>query len=148
LRNQQRTGREREPVINKRKEIIMITENNESYRCTFQVLVDSQSEISMFEAEKYIYETLASHGIRLSCSPSRNQGRRGLKRYTLIFHVDKETAGRGAGRKEAVARYGMDEAIRQEKAGKEKRVIAEEMGISLATYYRRRKKHMMGSGQQ
>ena len=120
----------------------MIIENSTENKCSFQVLVDSRSEKDMFEAESFINETLAGQGIRLSCAPSRNQGRRGLIRYSLIFRMDKEIAGRGAGRKEKAACYEMDESIRQEEAGKDKRSIAKEMGISLATYYRRRRKYM------
>ena len=111
-------------------------------RWSFTVFVDEESEENMLEAEFFLNEELLRRGIRMVCSPSRYQGRKGLKRYALTIHLDEEVAGRHAGRKRTETCYGMDEAMALEAAGKDKKSIADEMGISLASYYRRRKEYM------
>ena len=113
---------------------------------SFTVFVDEKSEENMLKAEHFLNEELPKYGVRLVCSPSRQQGRKGLRRYALTIRLDGETAGRHAGRKRAETAYGMGEAMAQEAAGKDKKSIAEEMGISLASYYRRRKEHIEKHG--
>lgn len=49
----------------------------------------------------------------------------------------------GAGRKPLECRVRMDDALRMEKQGTDKK-IAEQMGVSLATYYRKRKNYLEG----
>ena len=110
-------------------------------RCTFQVLVDHTDEQDMLAKEAELNEKLIQHGIMFSCAPSRNQGRKGLTRYTISISFDKETIARGAGRKPVECGITMEEAIRLEKTGEDKAAIAEKMGISLPTYYRKRKKY-------
>lgn len=110
-------------------------------RCTFQVLVDHTDEQEMLEKEAVLNEKLIKHGIMFSCAPSRRQGRKGLARYTISITFDKETITRGAGRKAVECGISMEEAIWLENTGENKAVIAEKMGISLPTYYRKRKKY-------
>ncbi len=74
--------------------------------------------------------------------PGRNQGRKGLKRYALMIEIEVETSGRGAGRKPLECGVDMAEAIRMEEQGIDKGKIAGQMGVSLATYYRERKKYL------
>ncbi len=110
-------------------------------RCTFQVLMDRAEEQEMLGKEAELNKELMKHGIMFSCAPSRNQGRKGLTRYTISITFDKETIARGAGRKAVECGITIDEAIRLENAGEDKAAIAEKMGISLPTYYRKRKKY-------
>ena len=115
----------------------MITKNS----CSFQVLVEKDAEEKMFEAETWFNEKMYKHGIRLTCSPSRNQGRRGVTRYALILSMDQEIIGRHSGRKPPESKITMEEAMRQESDGIDKKTIANNMGVSLATYYRKRKEY-------
>ena len=112
----------------------------------FTVLVDGESEKNMLEAEFFLNEKLSKYGVKMVCSHSRNQGRKGLTRYALTIHLDEETAGRQAGRKKLETAYGMDTALAFEATGRDKKSIAEEMGISLASYYRRRKEYLKEGG--
>lgn len=109
---------------------------------SFEVLVSEDSEKNMFEAAHDFSEKMIRHGIWMECAISRYQGVRGLKRCYVILHCEEEIVGRNAGRKKVETAYGMDEAMRQEAAGKAKKTIAAEMGISLASYYRRRKEYL------
>ena len=111
-------------------------------RCSLQVLIEHEDEQDMLRKQAELNEKLLKHGIMFSCAPSRNQGRKGLTRYTLAIVFDKETIARGAGRKPIECCITMEEAIKMEKDGKSKNVIAEKMGISLPTYYRKRKKYL------
>lgn len=111
-------------------------------RCTLQVLIEDKDEQDMLKKEVQLNEVLMKHGIQFSCAPSRNQGRKGLTRYTLSIIFDQETIGRGAGRKPAECVISMEEALQMEEAGEEKKQIAEKMGVSLPTYYRKRKKFL------
>ena len=110
-------------------------------RCTFQVLVDRADERDMLEKETELNKELMKHGIMFSCAPSRNQERKGLTRYTISITFDKDTIARGAGRKPVECGIAIEEAILLENAGEDKTSIAEKMGISLPTYYRKRKKY-------
>ena len=110
-------------------------------RCTFQVLLEHADEADMLEKAAELNEKMLKHGIMFSFAPSRNQGRKGLTRYTISVIFDKDTISRSAGRKPVECGITMEEAIRLENAGESKAVIAEEMGISLPTYYRKRKKY-------
>lgn len=106
------------------------------------VYVDKENEGRMLALEEKINGLLLRHGIRVSCSPSRYQGRKGLKRYALAIEVDGDTFGRGAGRKPLKCGMGMEEAMEMEAQGSDKETIAGQMGVSLATYYRKRKKYL------
>lgn len=114
-------------------------------KCSFSLLVDRESEQDMFAAEKALNGMLERYGIRVTCSPSRYQGRKGLVRYSFAVRLDRKTAARGAGRKPAASRLSMEEALRLESDGMAKSEIAGHMGVSLATYYRKRKAYLEGS---
>ena len=116
----------------------MVLEN----RWSFEVFVDKDSEKGMFEAAQAFNEKMLKHGMWMECAISRYQGTKGLKRCYVVLHREEGIAGRNAGRKKVETAYGMDEAMRQEAAGKGKKAIAAEMGISLASYYRRRKEYL------
>jgi hypothetical protein len=111
-------------------------------RCSLQVLIEDKDEQDMLKKEAQLNEVLMKHGIQFSCAPSRNQGRKGLTRYTLSIIFDKETIGRGAGRKPVKCLIPMEEALRMEETGEEKKQIAKKMGVSLPTYYRKRKEFL------
>lgn len=110
-------------------------------RCMFSVLVDGTDEQDMLKKEAELNEKLMKHGILFSCAPSRNQGREGLTRYTISIIFDNEIIARGAGRKPVKCGITMEEAIRMENTGEDKATIAGKMGVSLPTYYRKRKKY-------
>lgn len=116
-------------------------------RISASVYVDRENEDRILSGESGMNEVLIKNGIRISCSPSRYQDRKGLKRYAVMIEFDGRTLGRGAGRKPLECRVGMDDALRMEKQGTDKKKIAEQMGVSLATYYRRRKNYLEGSCQ-
>ena len=111
-------------------------------RASATVYVGREDEGRMLALEEKMNGLLLKHGIRISCSPSRNQGRKGLRRYALIIEVDGDTSSRGAGRKPAECGMRMAEAMKMEEQGIDKSKIAEQMGVSLATYYRKRKKYL------
>lgn len=111
------------------------------------VYVNRENEDRILSGESEMNEILIKNGIRISCSPSRYQDRKGLKRYAVMIEFDGRTLGRGGGRKPLECRVGMDDALRMEKQGTDKKKIAEQMGVSLATYYRRRKNYLKGSYQ-
>lgn len=112
-------------------------------RCSFQVLLEKETEQRVLNEEAAMNEILMKHGVHLTISPSRNQGRKNLVRYSVIISIDPEAAGRGAGRKPVQCPLTIDEAIQMEKNGISKEAIAKRMGISIASYYRRRKKYLM-----
>lgn len=115
---------------------MLLTDN----RFSFQALVDRETEHRLLQEEYRINEALMKHGIRFSISPSRNQGFTGHVRYTMAVTFDREVIGRGAGRKPKECPLDMEEAIQKESSGIGKREIASLMGISLSTYYRRRRR--------
>ena len=108
-------------------------------RCSFSVLLEKDSERNILLEESNFNNILIKHGVNISFAPSRNQGRKGLTRYSLVITIHPEIAGRGAGRKPIPCAINMEEAIRLEEQGESKASVAEKMGISVATYYRRRK---------
>lgn len=111
-------------------------------RCSFQVLLDKSSEKRVLSEELKMNELLSKYGIHITFSPSRNQGRKGLTRYSIVISTNIDAVKRGAGRKPKTAALTMDEATKLEQDGVSKEAIAEMMGISIATYYRRRKLHL------
>ena len=113
----------------------MIMENGFS----FQVFVDHNTERQILADEVALNAMLSKHGVRISYAPSRNQGKKGLVRYSVIIRMEPDLLKRGAGRKAKDCRITMDEALRKEEEGMAKADIAALMGVSLSTYYRKRK---------
>ena len=111
-------------------------------RFSFQALVDKETERRLFKEEAMIKKVLAKHGIFFSLSPSRNQGVSGYVRYSMAVSFDPEIIGRGAGRKPKDCPIDMEEALQKEASGEDKREIASQMGISISTYYRKRKRFL------
>ena len=109
---------------------------------SFPVFLEKDFEQKVLREAEIFNEALSGHGIRLTFAPSRYQGRKGLTGYSAIISIDPEIAGRGAGRKPLSGAISMEEALRLEEQGDEKAVVAEKMGISIATYYRRRKQYL------
>ena len=83
---------------------------------------------------------LAELGIRLSVNPSRNQYSKSFLACVLNVHIDREITSRGAGRHAEVSGYTLENVEQMLAEGLSPQRIAEIMGMSLATYYRRRKK--------
>ena len=111
-------------------------------RFSFQALVDKETERRLLKDEALINKVLTKHGIFFSLSPSQNQGVSGYVRYTMSVRFDPEIIGRGAGRKPKDCPIDMEEALRKEASGKSKQEIASQMGISISTYYRKRKRFL------
>lgn len=112
----------------------MLTEN----RYFLTVILEKDSEQSMMREQRVLNEQLQKYGVRLTFGPSRNQGRKAGLRYVLCLTMDPSFRSRGAGRKPVPGSITMEEALRMEQQGKEKKEIALQMGISLSSYYRRR----------
>ena len=83
---------------------------------------------------------LAELGIQLSVNPSRNQYSKSFLACVLNVHIDREITSRGAGRHAEVSGYTLENVEQMLAEGLSPQRIAEIMGMSLATYYRRRKK--------
>ncbi len=111
-------------------------------RISVSVYVDKENEARMLAGEEKMNVFSLKHGVRVCFSPSRHQGRKGLTKYALTVEFDGEAFGRGAGRKPLECGMGMEEAMRMEAQGSDKETIAGQMGVSLATYYRKRKKYL------
>ena len=83
---------------------------------------------------------LAELGIHLSVGPSRNQDRKNFLTCVLNVHIDHEISSRGAGRHAEDSGYTLEDVEQMIAEGLSPQQIAEKLGMSLATYYRRRKK--------
>ena len=111
-------------------------------RCSFQVLLEKETEQHILREEAEMNRILMKQGIHLTFSPSRDQGIKHLKRYSVVISIDQDAARRGAGRKPIQCQLTMGDALKMEENGDSKEIIAERMGISIASYYRRRKKYL------
>ena len=117
---------------------IMLSKNGYST----SVLIETDCEQKVLMEEEALNDVLQKYGIRVFFAGSRYQGWKGLRRYTLRIVFDHETHARGAGRKPRECGMDMEEALCLEEKGMEKKEIAGLMGVSVATYYRKRKAYL------
>ena len=106
------------------------------------VLIETDHEQKILMEEEALNQLLQKCGVRVSFAVSRYQGRKGLRRYTLRIICDLEAHARHAGRKPGECALDMAEALQMEGRGVDKKQIAALMGVSIATYYRKRKAYL------
>jgi len=120
----------------------MMKQNDIAERRHVGFYVEKEQETKLFYAGNLLNRCLENTDVQISFSPSRYQGRRkGMVRYVLVVTVT-EKEGRCMGRKPVPCAFGMDTALEMERNGESKKEIASRMGISLATYYRKRKEFL------
>ena len=83
---------------------------------------------------------LVKYGVRLSVGPSRYQDNKNFLACVINVHFDNEVISRGAGRHAEVSGLNLEDVESMLASGLSPREIAEQAQMSLATYYRRRKK--------
>ena len=83
---------------------------------------------------------LEKFGIRLSVGPSRYQDSKGFLACVLNVHIDSEITSRGAGRHTEVSGFTLEDVDHMLADGLSPQEIADKGQMSLATFYRRRKK--------
>ena len=83
---------------------------------------------------------LAALGIEFSVGPNRHQDAAGFQACTLSIRIDREITSRGAGRHATPSEFTLADVENMEKDGLSSRQIAENVNMSMANYYRRRKK--------
>ena len=79
-------------------------------------------------------------GIRLSVGPSRYQDSKDYLACVINVHIDREIASRGAGRHAQASGLTLEDVEQMLADGLSPQEIAGNAQMSLATYYRRRKK--------
>ena len=103
-----------------------------------------QDEVDKAEQfEKAINDAIYwRHGVNVSLAPSRKQGKKGYMHYILQVCLNEDIINRKAGRKPIACAITIEEALEMEKTNTDKKLIAAQMGVSLATYYRKRQAYL------
>ena len=119
--------------------------NNES--CGFQqdlfsviIYIRRKDETDALNRLHQAEMALTKYGIRLSVRPGRYQDSKTFLAYVLNVRIDSEITSRGAGRHTEVSGFTLEDVDHMLAEGMSPQEIANKVKMSLATYYRRRKK--------
>jgi len=110
----------------------------------------SMASLSVYVAHKEYNDVVAfenrvtdalfeKYGLQISLAPAKEQGHYGLLHCILQVNFDHDIASRNAGRKPKPGQISIEEALTMKENNSDTNEIIKRMGVSRATYYRRRK---------
>ena len=112
--------------------------NNEHFSA--RIYIKRKDELKELNDLHQAEMALLKMGVRLSIGPSRYQDSRNFLACVINVSIDRNIASRGAGRHAEASGLNLEDVENMLAVGISPQEIAENAHMSLATYYRRRKK--------
>ena len=114
--------------------------DDELTRVSIPMIVERKNEKRVNDQFDRLNDMLSERGILFTAGPCREQGKASGIRYVLSVEIDWNKIKRNAGRRPKSSNLTLAEIHQYEAEGVDAKKIASIAGVSIATYYRRKKR--------